>query len=425
MRKLVSIQQILDVQPIPDADAIEVVTINSWKVVSRKGEFKTGDLCVYFEIDSFLPIKPEFEFLRKSSYKKLADDSEGFRLRTVKLRKQLSQGLALPLNTFIKNAMILGGRKLEIIVKDIKRSRFTLTDNRLTVKVSDLSKMSTLNAIIYHLLLQEKTGISMRGDVTVDEPSVVILRSVSKEHEIIASITKVLDADISELLGVTKYDPPLPAELAGQAIGFFPSYIHKSDQERIQNLWNEYKEKYQDIEFEVTLKLDGASCTFYHNNGEVGVCSRNLNLQINPDSTQGRVEKQLDIYNKLIALGRNIAIQSEIAGEGVQGNPEKLRGQHLYIFDVYDIDTQRYLTPNERYAILRELDLRSSQIPVLGRTKVFTEFKDCEELLKHAEGKSINNDCREGLVFKSMGLVDGKVISFKAISNSYLLNERS
>src|SRR5260221_575643 len=96
MRKLASIQKVLDIQPIPNADAIEVVTINGWKVVSKKGEFKIGDLCVYFEIDSFLPIKPEFEFLRKSCYRKMADGSEGFRLRTIKLRGQISQGLVLP-----------------------------------------------------------------------------------------------------------------------------------------------------------------------------------------------------------------------------------------------------------------------------------------------------------------------------------------
>lgn len=102
MRKLVSIQTILDIQPIPNADAIEVVTINGWKVVAKRGEFKINDFCCYFEIDSFLPVKQQFEFLRKSCYRKLADGSEGFRLRTIKLRGQISQGLALPLSYFNK-----------------------------------------------------------------------------------------------------------------------------------------------------------------------------------------------------------------------------------------------------------------------------------------------------------------------------------
>ena len=68
-RKLASIQRIGKVLPIEGADAIEIVMVNAWKVVSKKGEFKEGDLCVYFEIDSFLPMEKDFEFLRKSSYK--------------------------------------------------------------------------------------------------------------------------------------------------------------------------------------------------------------------------------------------------------------------------------------------------------------------------------------------------------------------
>ena len=91
-RKLASIQKVLDLQPIEGADVIEVATINGWKLVVKKGEFEVGDLAVYFEIDSFLPIREEFEFLRKSSYKKMGD-KEGFRLRTIKLRGQISQGL--------------------------------------------------------------------------------------------------------------------------------------------------------------------------------------------------------------------------------------------------------------------------------------------------------------------------------------------
>jgi len=87
-RKLASIQRVLDVQPIPNADAIEVLTILGWKVVAKKGEFKVGDLVVYFEVDSILKESPEVEFLRKSN----------FRIKTIKLRGQVSQGLCLPLS---------------------------------------------------------------------------------------------------------------------------------------------------------------------------------------------------------------------------------------------------------------------------------------------------------------------------------------
>lgn len=99
MRKLASIQKIKEILPIEGADAIELAIVNGWKVVVAKNVgHKVGDKVVYCEIDSFLPIEPEFEFLRKSSYKKLADGTEGFRLRTRKLRNQISQGLILPLS---------------------------------------------------------------------------------------------------------------------------------------------------------------------------------------------------------------------------------------------------------------------------------------------------------------------------------------
>ena len=65
-RKLASIQRVREILPIEGADAIELAVVNSWKIVTKKGEFKPGDLCVYFEIDSFLPMEKDFEFLRKS-----------------------------------------------------------------------------------------------------------------------------------------------------------------------------------------------------------------------------------------------------------------------------------------------------------------------------------------------------------------------
>ena len=97
MRKLASIQTILDIQPIPDADKIEVATVQGWKIVIRKGEFKVGDPCVYFEIDSLIPRAPWNDFLAdRLSEKK--DQKAPIRLRTIKLRKQISQGLVMPLN---------------------------------------------------------------------------------------------------------------------------------------------------------------------------------------------------------------------------------------------------------------------------------------------------------------------------------------
>ena len=109
-RKLASIVRIADIQPIPGADAIEVATVKGWKVVVKKNEYKVDDVAVYYEIDSFLPIKPEFEFLRKSSYKRLSNGDEGFRLKTIKLRGQISQGLLTKVPDNIVNPKVEIGR---------------------------------------------------------------------------------------------------------------------------------------------------------------------------------------------------------------------------------------------------------------------------------------------------------------------------
>lgn len=103
MRKLASIQKVKEIKPIEGADFIELARILGWQCVVNKGQFKPGDFCVYFEIDSVLPIKPEFEFLRKTSYKKNDFMGEGFKLRTQKFKSEISQGLALPISEVLPN----------------------------------------------------------------------------------------------------------------------------------------------------------------------------------------------------------------------------------------------------------------------------------------------------------------------------------
>lgn len=113
-RKLASIQRIVDLQDIPNADAIQCATVLGWHCVVKKGEFKVGDLCIYFEIDSLLPIHPAFSFLEERGRKKMffeGKEYEGYRLRTVKLRGQISQGLCLPISILgeeIKDSIVSG-----------------------------------------------------------------------------------------------------------------------------------------------------------------------------------------------------------------------------------------------------------------------------------------------------------------------------
>jgi RNA ligase (TIGR02306 family) len=100
MRKLASVQKILAVEPIEKADKLEVVTVLGWHCVAKKGDFKVGDSCVYFEVDSLLPMVEQFDFLKSRGTTKLEDETEGYRIKTIRLRGQISQGLVFKVSEF-------------------------------------------------------------------------------------------------------------------------------------------------------------------------------------------------------------------------------------------------------------------------------------------------------------------------------------
>ena len=341
MRKMATVRRVDAVNPIPDADAIEVATVGGWRVVIKKGEFVSGDLAVYCEIDSWIPndLAP---FLSKGSEPRVYNGVAGERLRTVKLRGQVSQGLLLP--------------------HDIVWDKNMFDFNRFDA-----------------------------GD------------------------------DVSELLNIQKWEAPIPAQLAGEVRGMFPGFIPKTDQERIQNLTAEFADwTERKLHWEVTEKLDGSSMTVYVFDDDEGVCSRNLNLRETEGNSLWTVARRNDLIGKIRSTGQNLAFQGELIGEGIQGNPYKIRGQEFYLFDIYDIDAGRYLTPLERQALAARL--RVLCVPtVAAHANPYDTLGivDIAQMLKFAEGKSVlmNTTEREGLVFKC----HEEAVSFKAISNKFLL----
>ena len=449
-RKLVTVRRIDALDPIPDADAIEVATVEGWKLVVKKGEFKVGDPCVYFEIDSFLPDGvPAWQFLVDKSSREF-EGVKGHKLRTIKLRGQISQGLVLPLH---------------VVPSIVEHLGFTISVSQEAIDG-----------------LHEFHGLDAVSEVR---------KAVAKE---IASIPNIRDVDFSELLGIKKYEAPLPAELAGQAAGLFPSFIQKTDQERCQNLKNEifgYTETVRQVSdwidvnvtlpkdgalikgknaegkewtetwdsqeplgtmthwaamsvlppkaspddvYEITIKLDGSSMTAFHRDGEVGVCSRNLQLKTddcNKDNTFVRMFFDGGLNWALPALAPqfgNIAIQGELMGPGIQGNREELKDFKFFVFDVFFIDHSRYAMPTEREDIMKAMYTagvdpnKVTHVPVVDTYAKLSDLglHSLEDLLKFAEGPSIKHPIREGLVFKRM---DGQ-FSFKAISNTFLAKEK-
>ena len=345
-RKLATVRKVNEIKPIENADMIELAIVDGWQCVVKKGEFKPGDPGVYFEIDSYLPIEERYEILRKSSYKKIPDQlqdqrGEGFRLKTVKLRGQISQGLMLPLDMF--------------------------------------------------------------PELKTTSPG----------------------SDVTEALNVELYEPPVPANLAGQVRGKLPGFLKKTDEERIQNL-PEYFENYKNTSFECTEKIDGSSMTVYFTGDDQGVCSRNLNLKEDEQNTLWKITNQLELHKLLKELNKNLALQGEIAGEGIQKNPLRIKGQHFFLFNIWDIEKREHLPPKERMEIFHFFEERVpiKHVPVVAPSlKVFEKYKTMEELLDFAVGKSLlNKDVhREGIVFKSLESLGREIISFKVISNKYLL----
>lgn len=334
MRKLASIQKILDIEPIEGADAIDVATVNNWRVVVKKGEFKVGDLVVYCEVDSFIPhlLAP---FLSKGQYPRVYDGVEGERLKTVRLRGQISQGLILPL-TMIPDP--------------------------------------------YDLECEEGT-------------------------------------DVSTLLGIVKYEPPVAACLAGISKGAFPSIIPKTDEERIQNLTNEWPvlSKYW---YEVTEKLEGSSMTVAMKDGEFIVCSRNLNLKEVEGNTLWDIARRYDMENKMRARDLDgLAIQGEVIGEGIQNNHYGIKGQDFYVFSMYSVKHGGYLSPSERRHLCETLGLK--HVPLVDEDSVTFQGMTIDEVLAQADGQSRLNPkvLQEGFVCKR---IDGQE-HWKAVSNKYLL----
>lgn len=337
-RKLASIRAVDAILPIDGADAIEVAQIGGWKVVVKKGEFLAGDLAIYLEIDSWVPTELA-PFLSKGKEPREYNGVKGERLRTVKLRGQISQGLLLPYTALPKNELLLND-----------------------------------------------------GD------------------------------DATELLGIQKWEPPVNAQLRGQARGNFPHFLRKTDQERVQNLNRRIEKEFDQASvFEVTLKLDGTSFTGYRKDDLLGVCSRNIDLKLDDTNLYATVFRDFKIGEALTAYGRNIAIQGEIMGPSVQGNRENLKKHRLYVFDIFDIDAQRYLNPEERaiaFDTLLSLGAFMLHAPVLWTDKLSSNKVD--SILELAEGPSLSHPVREGIVFKRL---DGE-FSFKAISNKFLLAEK-
>lgn len=364
MRKLASIQRVLELTPIEGADRIELAKVLGWNVIVEKGLYEVGGLCIYCEVDSLFPEKEEFEFLR----------SKNFRIKTMRMRGVISQGICFPLS------------------------------------------------------------ILPKGEYVEDQ-------------------------EVTELIGITKYEPPTERESGGPNAGHrqstFPTFLIKTDETRIQTIPT-VLEKYKDVPFYLSEKLDGTSLTVYYNDGHFGVCSRNFELSEFPpppkdyrkwyqkltDFVKGifghkkevkepkrfersvywEMARTLDLEEKMKGLGKNICFQGEIMGSAIQGNKLKIDGKKVYWFNIYDIDTRKFYDYTEFVETMKALGLETC--PILKTDFVLPET--VQEVIDIATMKSTLNDkvWAEGIVFRPMKeTFDPRLgrVSFKAINPEFLL----
>lgn len=385
-RKLASIVEISKVSPIEGADRLEVAEMvdKGWKVVIQKDEFKVGDMAVYFEIDSYLdPNDERYAFLKDRCLRKFVSKAgsvlrEGIRIKTIKLRGQISQGLLMPLDKFP-----------EIATTEFEGKKFVIG-------------------------LAEQEGM--------DSP-----------------LIPFMGADVTDILHVEHYEevkeqlqPSMGNPISADAMGRFPSdYIPKTDEERLQNLGNWFS-KMKGRRWQVTCKHDGTSCTIAFSptidfeNPNI-VCSRNLRLK--RESSDGSVpvywqmaEKYgiLEMLSVLFVGGCEYAIQGEIVGPGIQKDRNKEKELTFLCFRIWDIKKQTWVNPKETVELCDKLQIPHVQV-VKDDFAFFDEISSMDEALKFAEGKTDEGNEREGIVCKTVD--DGPYASFKVISNRYLLKQ--
>ena len=357
MRKLATIRTIANIEPIPNADRIEVAQIDGWEVIiSKSDNFSQGDKVVYIEIDSKMPKTPEYDFLKSRKYV----------VKTIKLRGQVSQGLVLPL------------------------------------------------------------AVLPPGDYKVGD-------------------------DVTEILGVTKYDPEAEQENAivaenkkqspiikyfmrfkwfrklvikRVAKNKFPDWIKKTDEERIQNKTGLFEQlKANKTQLSVTEKVDGTSATYFlkkvkKNKYEFGVCSRNQRLTKEDTSYYWNVARKYkikEVLRKLIGNLDWIVLQGEITGEKIQGNKYPMDGgERFWAFNL--ISPEGKLTTEEMQRVLLHHGIYT--VPIFDNEFVIPEEWEISDIVHYVQGKSqIYPREREGCVFRNIE----QNISFKCINPEFLI----
>lgn len=375
------------IKPIEGADNIELMAVNGWNVIVKKGEFKEGDLCVYFEIDSKLPVREWSEFMLKKHYK----------VKTMKLNKfgVISQGLALPTNVF--DITIPEEENIDLTEKlDVVYS--VDEDNKRKAEISKYDKMRQR-----HLDLFKKNKLVKW-----------LYKRMWGKRLLFIFLGKKRDTRT------------------------WPEWVSKTDEERCQNLPHLFPG--DETEWIVTEKIDGTSTTFTMKRKgrktDFYVCSRNVCFDKPEKADRCYYESNVylemaDKYNIEEILTEMledhddvefITIQGETYGQGIQNRDYGMNYHDFMAFNLIfgykNGEVQRF-NPLEMSTILAWYDIPC--VPIVHDCYVLPTT--CQKLLDYAADdiSRVDGGMREGIVLRTK---DGKQ-SFKAVSNEFLMKYHS
>ena len=371
-RVLARVVRIDDVKTHHNADSLDLALVGGWQCVIKRGEYQAGDLAIYIEVDSMVPVdNPIFEFLRGRNMVEQGG-KEYSRIKTMKLRKELSQGLIVPVHA--------AGSPEPKVDEDV-------TDRMGILKYVKPSEQAAINGGNKG----SRTGTSKLGFPNfipkTDQARVQnIQMAYDQAHQKGEKFEVTFKLDGSSL---TIWHKDGEVGVASRNVGF-----------RLED---------EKIGFFTAIK------NFFKGRGWKRVIKKDSNHFT-------AMAEELNLGERLRYFGLNIALQGELVAPNIQGNFEGVDKPEYYVYDIYNISDSRYCLPAERLAILNTLNQLGGEtvkhVPVYMWDVGVPE--DMQLVIKMASGESaLNGKYREGLVFKSMS----RDFSFKVISNEYLLKE--
>ena len=369
MRQLATIQKINSITPIPDADRVVMARVLDYECVVKKDDFKVGDLIVYIECDSLTPEKPEFEFLREVK----------FRIKIRRFRKQISEGLVMPISILPSDCKIVEGKEVTDVL-DIKNYVRAEEESEENALANDKHR-SGIMRFLMDIYIFRKIYLKMNSRIK----------------------------------------------------GNWPKHIKKTDENRLQNNLKLLLEHYNEPWY-ITEKCNGQSGTVFTSTYRklgmkrkyFGVCSRNVFLKTKNNSSYWKIAEKYDLQKKLLSTKQNVVIQMECCGPAIQKNDYDLKEIDGFVFNFFQDNKMLSFHEMEKECLALGIKtvplLDQNFIPSMriGENKTPKEIMDY--MIKTSQGKSLLNKARnkEGIVVR---LVDNPRISFKVINPIFLLEK--